>query len=112
MSQEIYYYLISLNFFGRSNYIYDSHLLLSNYEKLIVKPSNKSIEKVTENISDIIKRGKAWKQEDLIKYLNPVITGWANYHPATRNYIINCRNATPSIRSDLIMACVFSNGNV
>jgi len=48
--------------------------------KLLVKPSNKSIEKVTENISDIIKRGKAWKQEDLIDALNPVITGWANYH--------------------------------
>jgi len=48
--------------------------------KLLVKPSNKSIEKVTEKISDIIKRGKAWKQEDLIDALNPVITGWANYH--------------------------------
>jgi RNA-directed DNA polymerase len=48
--------------------------------KLLVKPSNKSIERVTENISDIIKRGKAWKQEDLIDALNPVITGWANYH--------------------------------
>ncbi|WP_320408810.1 group II intron maturase-specific domain-containing protein [Candidatus Methanoperedens nitratireducens] len=48
--------------------------------KLIVKPSNKSIDKVTEKISDIIKRGKAWKQEVLIDALNPVITGWANYH--------------------------------
>jgi len=48
--------------------------------KLLVKPSNKSIDKVTEKISDIIKRGKAWKQEDLINALNPVITGWANYH--------------------------------
>ena len=48
--------------------------------KLLVKPSNKSIEKVTEKISDTIKSGKAWKQEDLIDALNPVITGWANYH--------------------------------
>jgi RNA-directed DNA polymerase len=48
--------------------------------KLLVKPSNKSIEKVTVRISDIIKRGKAWKQEDLIDTLNPVVTGWANYH--------------------------------
>jgi RNA-directed DNA polymerase len=48
--------------------------------KLLVKPSNKSIDKVTEKISDIIKRGKAWKQEDIIEVLNPVITGWANYH--------------------------------
>jgi len=28
---------------------------------------------------------------------------------ATRNYIINCRNAPPSIRSDLTLACIFSN---
>jgi RNA-directed DNA polymerase len=48
--------------------------------KLIVKPSNKSIDKITEKISDIIKRGKAWKQEVLIDALNPVITGWGNYH--------------------------------
>jgi len=49
-------------------------------DKLIVKPSNKSIDKVTEKISDMIKRGKAWKQEVLIDALNPVITGWGNYH--------------------------------
>jgi RNA-directed DNA polymerase len=48
--------------------------------KLLVKPSKKSIEKVTEKISNTIKRGKAWKQEDLIDALNPVITSWANYH--------------------------------
>ena len=50
--------------------------------KLLVKPSNKSIEKITVRISDIIKSGKAWKQEDLIDALNPVIMGWANYHKA------------------------------
>ncbi len=48
--------------------------------KLLVKPSNKSIERVTENISDLIKRGRAWKQEGLIDTLNPVITGWSNYN--------------------------------
>ncbi len=48
--------------------------------KLLVKPSKKSIEKVTEKISDTIKGGKAWKQKDLIGILNPIITGWANYH--------------------------------
>jgi hypothetical protein len=37
MSQEIYYYLILLSFFGRSNYIFDSHLLLSNYQNNIAK---------------------------------------------------------------------------
>ncbi|MFV9677842.1 MAG: group II intron maturase-specific domain-containing protein, partial [Methanosarcinales archaeon] len=28
----------------------------------------------------VIKRAKAWKQEDLINVLNPIITGWSNYH--------------------------------
>ena len=48
--------------------------------KLLIKPSKKSIGNVTQKISDIIKKGKAWKQEDLIDALNPVITGWTNYH--------------------------------
>ncbi|MCD4797782.1 MAG: group II intron reverse transcriptase/maturase, partial [Methanosarcinales archaeon] len=48
--------------------------------KLLVKPSRKSIKKFTEKVSNIIKKGKAWKQEALIDALNPVITGWANYH--------------------------------
>lgn len=48
--------------------------------KLLVKPSKKSIGKFTEKISDTIKEGKAWKQEALIDVLNPIITGWANYH--------------------------------
>jgi len=48
--------------------------------KLLIKPSKKSIGNVTHKMSDIIKKGKAWKQEDIIGALNPVITGWTNYH--------------------------------
>jgi len=48
--------------------------------KLLIKPSKKSIDKVTENISNIIKKGKAWTQEAIIDALNPIITGWSNYH--------------------------------
>ena len=51
--------------------------------KLLVKPSKKSIDKFTEKISETIKMAKAWKQEDLIDALNPIITGWANYHQPT-----------------------------
>lgn len=47
---------------------------------LLVKPSKKSIEKVTANISNTIKRAKAWKQEELIAALNPPITGWTTYY--------------------------------
>ena len=48
--------------------------------KLLIKPSKKSIDKVTQKIGDTIKDAKAWKQEDLISILNPIITGWSNYH--------------------------------
>jgi RNA-directed DNA polymerase len=48
--------------------------------KLLVIPSKKSIDKVTENISNTIKKGKSWTQEDLIDTLNPIIIGWSNYH--------------------------------
>jgi len=49
-------------------------------KKLLIKPSPKSIKKVTEKISNIIKEGKTWKQENLIDSINPIITGWSNYH--------------------------------
>jgi len=48
--------------------------------KLLIKPSKKSIGTILRKISDVIKRAKAWKQEDLINVLNPIITGWPNYH--------------------------------
>ena len=48
--------------------------------KLLVKPSKKSIDKISEKISNTIDSGKNWKQEVLIDTLNPIITGWANYH--------------------------------
>jgi len=50
--------------------------------KLLIKPSKKSMDKVTRTIGDIIKEAKAWTQEDLIDTLNPIITGWSNYHQA------------------------------
>ncbi len=48
--------------------------------KLLIKPSKKSIHKVSEKISNTIKKGKTWSQEALISALNPIITGWSNYH--------------------------------
>jgi len=48
--------------------------------KLLIKPSKKSIGNIIRKIGDMIKRAKAWKQNDLINVLNPIITGWSNYH--------------------------------
>ena len=49
-------------------------------EKLIIKPSKKSIKKITDNIGRIIKSYIAKSQDELIDKLNPIITGWSNYH--------------------------------
>ena len=48
--------------------------------KLFIKPSKKSIQKVTKKINDLIKKGIAWSQQTLIDKLNPIISGWSNYH--------------------------------
>jgi RNA-directed DNA polymerase len=49
-------------------------------DKLLIKPSRKSIQKFVETISQTIKLGKGWSQELLIAKLNPIIRGWTNYH--------------------------------
>ena len=48
--------------------------------KLIIKPSRKSVEKVTKAISRIIKDNHTAPQEMLIRKLNEVTKGWADYH--------------------------------
>lgn len=48
--------------------------------KLIIKPSHKSMSKITKKLSGIVKENHASKQETLIRKLNEVIVGWANYH--------------------------------
>ncbi len=49
--------------------------------KLIIKPSKKALKAIKLALHEtILGRGKAWKQEDLIKKLNQQIRGWANYH--------------------------------
>jgi len=48
--------------------------------KLIIKPSIKSINKVTKKISEVIHENRTAKQEFLIFKLNQVLNGWCNYH--------------------------------
>lgn len=49
--------------------------------KLLIKPSKDSIKIVVNKISTILlKEGKAMKQSDIIRRLNAVLRGWANYH--------------------------------
>ncbi|MBE0524459.1 MAG: hypothetical protein IBX40_09045 [Methanosarcinales archaeon] len=45
--------------------------------KLLAKPSRKSIDNVTQKISDMIKKGKAWKQEGMNGNLHaPFLESW------------------------------------
>lgn len=48
--------------------------------KLLIKPSKTNIKAFLEKVRSIIRSGKAIPQIKLIKMLNPVISGWANYH--------------------------------
>lgn len=48
--------------------------------KLLIKPSKDSRREIMSKISEIIDKAKAWEQDRLIQALNPVITGWAQYH--------------------------------
>jgi RNA-directed DNA polymerase len=48
--------------------------------KLIIKPSKKNVHAFKDKIREIMNANKATKQATLIRLLNPVIRGWANYH--------------------------------
>jgi RNA-directed DNA polymerase len=47
---------------------------------LLVKPSKDSQKKFQEKIKEVMNAHKSIPQESLIRLLNPVITGWANYY--------------------------------
>ena len=48
--------------------------------KLLIKPAKKNVSAFLGKLRAFIKGNKALQQEKLIKALNPMIMGWANYH--------------------------------
>jgi RNA-directed DNA polymerase len=48
--------------------------------KLLTRPSKESIRSVKEKLKEIIVRHRGSNAARMIYHLNPVITGWANYH--------------------------------
>ncbi|MHB1934942.1 MAG: group II intron reverse transcriptase/maturase [Leptospirillum sp.] len=49
-------------------------------DKLLIKPAQKNVKAFLDKVRDILKQGKAITHDELIRILNPVIRGWANYH--------------------------------
>lgn len=48
--------------------------------KLLIKPSKTNVKAHLDKIREVIKGNKTAKQANLIKMLNPILRGWANYH--------------------------------
>jgi RNA-directed DNA polymerase len=48
--------------------------------KLLIKPSKKAIKKHDQSIKEVLRSSKASTQDTVIKRLNPLIRGWANYY--------------------------------
>ncbi len=50
------------------------------YGKLLIKPSRKNASAFYGKVKEVIDRHKMVRQEELIRMLNPLLRGWANYH--------------------------------
>jgi RNA-directed DNA polymerase len=48
--------------------------------KMLIKPSKRNVKTFLDKVREIIKGQKTTKQSEVIRRLNPVIRGWANYH--------------------------------
>jgi RNA-directed DNA polymerase len=48
--------------------------------KLLIKPSKKNVKNFLGKVRKVLKKHKTAKQENVIRELNPIIRGWANYH--------------------------------
>ena len=48
--------------------------------KLLIKPSRKNAQAFYRKVKEVISGHKTVKQADLIRLLNPMLRGWANYH--------------------------------
>jgi len=47
---------------------------------LLIKPSKKNAQAFYRKVAETISGNKTVKQEDLIRLLNPMLRGWAQYH--------------------------------
>jgi RNA-directed DNA polymerase len=48
--------------------------------KMLIRPSKKNVQAFYRKLKETISKHKTVKQEDLIRLLNPMLRGWAQYH--------------------------------
>lgn len=48
--------------------------------RLLIQPSKKNTHRFLEKVRAVLRQNPSARQENLIRQLNPVIRGWANYH--------------------------------
>ncbi len=60
-------------------------------DKLLIKPSKKSQKRLSEKLHEAIFKHKTVKQEELIRMLNPILTGWGNYFRYVVSKRVFCR---------------------
>src|ERR1700743_2583803 len=48
--------------------------------KLLIKPGRKNVQTFYRKVADTISGNKTVRQEDMIRLLNPMLRGWAQYH--------------------------------
>ena len=48
--------------------------------KLLIQPSKKNTHTFLEKVRQLIRQNRGISQTDLIRQLNPIVRGWANYH--------------------------------
>ena len=51
--------------------------------KLLIKPSKESVKSILGKVTEVFNSNKNAKTGNVIHLLNPIITGWANYHKGT-----------------------------
>ena len=58
--------------------------------KLLIKPAKANVQRFLRKLRETVKAGAMWRQGDLIRKLNPLLRGWANYHRhAVSKHIFN-----------------------